>query len=62
MKLKNKESSAHLAAEMGKKEALKDDHDAFTVVMGSKTSVLEGEDMGDANVKDIKMSSFSVCV
>ncbi|KAJ6428593.1 hypothetical protein OIU84_020302 [Salix udensis] len=30
-------------------EALKDDHDAFTVVIGSRASVLDGEDDGDAN-------------
>ncbi|KAF3596708.1 hypothetical protein DY000_02026133 [Brassica cretica] len=41
---------------------IEDDHDAFTVVIGSKTSVLEGQDTGDANVKDITISSFSVSV
>ncbi|CAE5968263.1 unnamed protein product [Arabidopsis arenosa] len=59
MKEKIKERSAHMAAEIGKREALKEDHDAFTVVMGS---LLDGEETGDANVKDIKMSSFSVSV
>ncbi|XP_010519988.1 PREDICTED: ABC transporter F family member 4 [Tarenaya hassleriana] len=48
------------AAELAKKEALKDDHDAFTVVIGSRTSVLEGEDTADANVKDITIENFSV--
>ncbi|KAJ6727606.1 ATP-BINDING TRANSPORT PROTEIN-RELATED [Salix purpurea] len=41
-------------------EALKDDHDAFTVVIGSRASVLDGEDDGDANVKDITIENFSV--
>ncbi|KAF8117381.1 hypothetical protein N665_0011s0098 [Sinapis alba] len=39
-----------------------DDRDAFTVVIGSKTCVLEGEDTADANVKDITVESFSVSV
>ncbi|KAF8093715.1 hypothetical protein N665_0379s0009 [Sinapis alba] len=55
-----KERAALQAAELAKREALKDDHDAFTVVIGSKTSVLEGEDTADANVKDITIDSFSV--
>uniref|UniRef100_A0A1J3DMT3 ABC transporter F family member 4 n=1 Tax=Noccaea caerulescens TaxID=107243 RepID=A0A1J3DMT3_NOCCA len=55
-----KERQALQAAELAKREALKDDHDAFTVVIGSKTSVLEGEDTADANVKDITIDSFSV--
>ncbi|CAE6076259.1 unnamed protein product [Arabidopsis arenosa] len=55
-----KERLALQAAEMAKREALKDDHDAFTVVIGSKTSVLEGDDSADANVKDITIESFSV--
>ncbi|XP_009366245.1 ABC transporter F family member 4-like [Pyrus x bretschneideri] len=50
--------AAH-AVEQAKKEALKDDHDAFTVVIGSRASVLDGED-GDANVKDITVENFSV--
>ncbi|KAF3669130.1 ABC transporter F family member 4 [Capsicum annuum] len=48
------------AAEVAKKEALRDDHDAFTVVIGSRTSVLEGQDDADANVKDISIENFSV--
>uniref|UniRef100_A0A1J3GVL4 ABC transporter F family member 4 n=1 Tax=Noccaea caerulescens TaxID=107243 RepID=A0A1J3GVL4_NOCCA len=55
-----KERQALQAAELAKREALKDDHDAFTVVIGSKASVLEGEDTADANVKDITIDSFSV--
>lgn len=50
--------AAH-AVEQAKKEALRDDHDAFTVVIGSRASVLDGED-GDANVKDITVENFSV--
>ncbi|TQD79628.1 hypothetical protein C1H46_034805 [Malus baccata] len=40
-------------------QALKDDHDAFSVVIGSRASVIDGED-GDANVKDITVENFSV--
>ncbi|KAM1718369.1 hypothetical protein ACFX11_026087 [Malus domestica] len=40
-------------------QALKDNHDAFSVVIGSRASVLDGED-GDANVKDITVENFSV--
>ncbi|CAH8353534.1 unnamed protein product [Eruca vesicaria subsp. sativa] len=59
-KRETKEREALEAAELAKREALKDDHDAFTVVIGSKTSVLEGEDTSDANVRDITIDSFSV--
>lgn len=48
------------AIEQAKKEALKDDHDAFTVVIGSRTSVLDGEGEADANIKDITVENFSV--
>ncbi|KAL7002596.1 ABC transporter F member 4 [Sarracenia purpurea var. burkii] len=41
------------AAELAKQEALKDYHDAFTVVIGSRATVLDGENEADANVKDI---------
>lgn len=51
--------AAHVA-EQAKKEALKDDHDAFTVVIGSRASVLDGENELDANVKDITIENFSV--
>ncbi|CAN8279295.1 unnamed protein product [Cochlearia groenlandica] len=57
-----KERQALEAVENAKREAMRDDHDAFTVVIGSKTSVLEGEDTADANVKDITIESFSVSV
>lgn len=61
--LKKREKKDMLAAhhaEQAKKEALRDDHDAFTVVIGSRTSVLEGQDDADANVKDITIDNFSV--
>ena len=51
--------AAHVA-EQAKKEALRDDRDAFTVVIGSRASVLDGDDGADANVKDITIENFSV--
>ncbi|KAJ4718203.1 ABC transporter F family-like protein [Melia azedarach] len=59
-KREKKDMLAAHAAEQAKKEALKDDHDAFTVVIGSRTSVLEGQEDADANVKDITIDNFSV--
>ncbi|XWS71244.1 hypothetical protein CRYUN_Cryun03dG0121900 [Craigia yunnanensis] len=59
-KREKKEMFAAQAAEHAKREALKDDHDAFTVVIGSRASVLDGEDEADANVKDITIDNFSV--
>ncbi|OMP03676.1 ABC transporter-like protein [Corchorus olitorius] len=59
-KREKKEMLAAQAVEQAKKEALKDDHDAFTVVIGSRASVLDGEDEADANVKDITIENFSV--
>ncbi|KAK0595890.1 hypothetical protein LWI29_010899 [Acer saccharum] len=59
-KREKKDMLAAHAVEQAKKEALKDDHDAFTVVIGSRTSVLDGQDEADANVKDISIDSFSV--
>ncbi|KAM5565548.1 ABC transporter F family member 4-like [Rosa sericea] len=58
-KREKKDLLAAHAAELSKKEALRDDHDAFTVVIRSRVSVLEGED-ADANIKDISIESFSV--
>lgn len=61
--LKKREKKDQLVAhavEIAKHEALKDDRDAFTVVIGSRSTVLDGEDTADANVKDIKIDSFSV--
>ncbi|KAK9747741.1 hypothetical protein RND81_02G012500 [Saponaria officinalis] len=48
------------AVELAKQEALRDDHDAFTVVIGSRASVLDGGDEADANVKDVTVENFSV--
>ena len=59
-KREKKDVLAAHAAEQAKQEALKDDRDAFTVVIGSRTSVLEGGDEADANVKDITIDNFSV--
>ncbi|XP_065865844.1 ABC transporter F family member 4 [Euphorbia lathyris] len=59
-KREKKDMLAAYAIEQAKREALKDDHDAFTVVIGSKASVLDGEDNADANVKDITIDNFSV--
>ncbi|KAL9678810.1 hypothetical protein QQ045_016661 [Rhodiola kirilowii] len=50
--------SKALVAGLEKREALTDGCDAFTVVFGSKASVLEGEDAADANVKDITVDNF----
>ncbi|CAH2064136.1 unnamed protein product [Thlaspi arvense] len=57
-----KERSAFENAEIAKSEASKENLDAFTVVIGSKASVLEGQDTANANVKDISIDSFSVSV
>lgn len=47
--------------ERSRQEALRDDRgDAFAVVVGSKTSVLDGEVGADANVNDIIIDNFSV--
>ncbi|XP_021762724.1 ABC transporter F family member 4-like [Chenopodium quinoa] len=59
-KREKKEMMAVQAAELAKREALKDDRDAFTVVIGSRASVLEGGDDADANIKDITIENFSV--
>ncbi|PIM98104.1 eIF2-interacting protein ABC50 (ABC superfamily) [Handroanthus impetiginosus] len=59
-KREKKDVLAIQAAELAKQEALKDDRDAFTVVIGSRASVLEGEEDADANVKDITIDNFSV--
>ncbi|CAK9157430.1 unnamed protein product [Ilex paraguariensis] len=59
-KRERKDILASHVAEQTKQEALKDDHDAFTVVIGSRASVLDGEDESDANVKDITIDNFSV--
>lgn len=48
------------AAELAKEEALKDDHDAFTVTIGSRVSVLDDGDNANANAKDIVIEKLSV--
>ncbi|XP_043720216.1 ABC transporter F family member 4 [Telopea speciosissima] len=61
--LKKREKKDMIAAhvvEHARREALRDDRDAFTVVIGSRASVLDGEDSADANVKDITVENFSV--
>ncbi|EFJ21885.1 ATP-binding cassette transporter, subfamily F, member 3, SmABCF3 [Selaginella moellendorffii] len=55
-----KEQVLAMAAMAAKQEALKDDQNAFSVVIGTKTAVLEGEEAADANVKDISIDNFSV--
>ncbi|RID65252.1 hypothetical protein BRARA_D00459 [Brassica rapa] len=50
------------STEPTQEEVSEKDHDAFTVVIGSKRSVLEGEGTSDANVKDVAVESFSVSV
>ncbi|XP_030443840.1 ABC transporter F family member 4 [Syzygium oleosum] len=59
-KREKKDTLAAYAVEQAKQEALKDDHDAFTVVIGSRASVLDGEEEADANVKDVTIDNFSV--
>lgn len=59
-KREKKDMIAAQAVEHAKQEAMKDDHDAFTVVIGSRASVLDGQDEADANVKDITVENFSV--
>lgn len=59
-KREKKDMMATHVAELAKKEALRDDRDAFTVVIGSRASVLDGDDDADANVKDITVDNFSV--
>ncbi|KAI9107355.1 hypothetical protein K1719_021743 [Acacia pycnantha] len=59
-KREKKDLLAAYTAELAKQEALKDDRDAFTVVIGSRTSVLDGENDADANVKDVTIENFSV--
>ncbi|CAK8541973.1 unnamed protein product [Lathyrus sativus] len=59
-KREKKDILAAHEAEQARKEALRDDCDAFTVVIGSRISVLDGDDGADANVKDITIENFSV--
>ncbi|KAK1372309.1 hypothetical protein POM88_028502 [Heracleum sosnowskyi] len=48
------------AIEQAKKIALRDDGDAFSVVIGSRAAVLEGQDNANVNVEDITINNFSV--
>lgn len=57
-----KDMVAAQAAELDKQAALKDDPDVFTVVIGSRASVLDGQDEGSSNVKDITVDNFSASV
>ncbi|KAK4759645.1 hypothetical protein SAY87_022776 [Trapa incisa] len=59
-KREKKDMLAAYAMEQAKQEALKDDNDAFTVVIGTRAAVLDGDDDADANVKDITIDNFSV--
>lgn len=61
-KREKKEQLAAHATELARQEALRDDRDAFTVVIGSRASVLDGgnDNAADANVKDITVENFSV--
>ncbi|KAJ0245730.1 hypothetical protein HA466_0181570 [Hirschfeldia incana] len=56
------EEEVEIQAEASREDKQKNDRDAFTVVIGSKRSVLEGKDTSDANVKDVTVESFSVSV
>ncbi|KAJ6806413.1 ABC transporter F family member 4 [Iris pallida] len=63
-KREKKDMIAAHAADYARKEALRDDRDAFTVVIGSRAAALDegadGASAADANVKDIAIESFSV--
>ncbi|KAH0462178.1 hypothetical protein IEQ34_009753 [Dendrobium chrysotoxum] len=62
-KREKKEMMAAYVAEAVKKEALKDDRDAFTVVIGARASSLDDDEASasaDANVRDIAIENFSV--
>ncbi|KAK4797838.1 hypothetical protein SAY86_030164 [Trapa natans] len=59
-KREKKDMLAAYAVDQARQEALKDDRDAFTVVIGSRAAVLDGDVDADANVKDITIDNFSV--
>ncbi|KAK4491825.1 hypothetical protein RD792_002602 [Penstemon davidsonii] len=59
-KLEKKHILATRASEVAKQEALKDNPDVFTVVIGSRASIIDGEHDADATVKDISINNFSV--
>ncbi|KAL5226470.1 hypothetical protein ABZP36_014735 [Zizania latifolia] len=59
-----REAMAAAAAEAAKKEALRDDRDAFSVVIGARvpgsTGAAEGDAATDDNIRDIVLDNFSV--
>ncbi|KAG8051913.1 hypothetical protein GUJ93_ZPchr0001g32521 [Zizania palustris] len=59
-----REAMAAAAAEAAKQEALRDDRDAFSVVIGARvpgsTGAAEGDAATDDNIKDIVLDNFSV--
>ncbi|KAG6522682.1 ABC transporter F family member 4-like [Zingiber officinale] len=62
-KREKKDSLNAHAAEQARQEALRDDHDVFTVVIGSRAAALDPdaqEGAADANVRDITIENFSV--
>lgn len=62
-KREKKDMMAAYAAEAAKKEALRDDREAFTVVIGARSSSLDDDEASasaDANVRDITIENFSV--
>ncbi|KAM4072086.1 hypothetical protein ACB094_11G111000 [Castanea mollissima] len=61
-KREKKDTLAAYAVEQAKQEALKYDHDAFTVVNNRRSSVLDGDDEANANVKDVIIDDLSVSV
>ncbi|KAF7024521.1 hypothetical protein CFC21_036855 [Triticum aestivum] len=60
-KKEKREMMAAAVAEAAKREALRDDRDAFSVVIGARVpgSAAEG-DAADGNIKDIVLDNFSV--
>ncbi|KAF3975086.1 hypothetical protein CMV_001619 [Castanea mollissima] len=61
-KREKKDTLAAYAVEQAKQEALKYDHDAFIVVNNRRSSVLDGDDEANANVKDVIIDDLSVSV
>eukprot|EP00250_Pteridium_aquilinum_P005304 c15419_g1_i1 orf=75-2243(+) len=59
-KKEKKELIAAHAAELVKQEAMKDDRSAFSVVIGTRAFVRDGDAEADANLKDISIENFSV--
>ncbi|KAK1319208.1 ABC transporter F family member 4 [Acorus calamus] len=62
-KKEKKDMIAAHAAELVKREALRDDRDAFTVTIGSRASALDEDGdaaAAEANIRDIAVENFSV--